>query len=291
MNATRFCATLSKLKDVIRKKLLRLLKSGVLLLDDNARPHSAKAMQNHIATLIREPLHYPPYSHDLSPSDFHLFSGFGSNAAAKQAIKCFFHMQSSEILLERSSKLIKREGTERNEYIVPLQNGVILSSHRTASPLVRLVEGEEMWKVLDLPRKLNLKIGMELNKTLLSAAWGSKLRLTIDVQISSCHDELMSPSKWHRRSVGISNNNRNVSTVLVIQLSLLQIDLGQLDDEVTSPWATRWLLATNLVILNHGQVTRTIPELAPPLPATATMGGLLRSRQMLRASLIYTEGL
>ncbi|GFT43863.1 histone-lysine N-methyltransferase SETMAR [Trichonephila clavipes] len=108
MNATRFCANLSKLKDVIRKKLLRLLKSGVLLLDDNARPHSAKAMQKHIATLIREPLHHPPYSHDLSPSDFHLFSDFGSNVTAKQAIKCFFHMQSSEILLERSSKLIKR---------------------------------------------------------------------------------------------------------------------------------------------------------------------------------------
>ncbi|GFU92888.1 hypothetical protein TNCV_2080341 [Trichonephila clavipes] len=30
-------------------------------------------------------------------------------------------------------------------------------------------------------------------------------------------------------------------------------------------FSSRRLLATNLVILNHGQVTRTAPELAPPL--------------------------
>ncbi|GFW02945.1 histone-lysine N-methyltransferase SETMAR [Trichonephila clavipes] len=70
MNATRFCATLSKLRDAIRKKLL---KSGVLLLDDNARPHAVKATQNQIGTLVRERLHHPPYSHDLSPSDLPLF--------------------------------------------------------------------------------------------------------------------------------------------------------------------------------------------------------------------------
>ncbi|GFU53562.1 hypothetical protein TNCV_3969301 [Trichonephila clavipes] len=80
------------------------------------------------------------------------------------------------------------KGTERNEYIVPLENGVILISHRAASPLVRLEEGEEMWNVLDPPTKFNRKIGMEPNRILLSPAWCSKLRLTIDVQISSCHD-------------------------------------------------------------------------------------------------------
>ncbi|GFU98012.1 uncharacterized protein TNCV_232891 [Trichonephila clavipes] len=32
--------------------------------------------------------------------------------------------------------------------------------------------------------------------------------------------------------------------------------------------ATRGLLATDLVIVNHGQVTRTTPELAPPLLTT-----------------------
>ncbi|GFV77003.1 hypothetical protein TNCV_690731 [Trichonephila clavipes] len=44
--------------------------------------------------------------------------------------------------------------------------------------------------------------------------------------------------------------------------------------------ATRGLLATDHVILNHGQVTRTTPELAPPSPnyhTTPTGGHRLRS--------------
>ncbi|GFY04613.1 hypothetical protein TNCV_4416961 [Trichonephila clavipes] len=45
-----------------------------------------------------------------------------------------------------------------------------------------------------------------------------------------------------------------------------------------SPYAaTQGLLATDLVILNHGQITRTTPELAPPSPnfhTTPTLGRL-----------------
>ncbi|GFX83382.1 hypothetical protein TNCV_909001 [Trichonephila clavipes] len=48
-------------------------------------------------------LHHPPYSTDLTPSDFHLFLAlklagrpFGSNAEVKQAAKRFFRMQSPE---------------------------------------------------------------------------------------------------------------------------------------------------------------------------------------------------
>ncbi|GFY08978.1 hypothetical protein TNCV_4661691 [Trichonephila clavipes] len=66
----------------------------------------------------------------------------------------------------------------------------------------------------------------------------------------------------------------------------------------------------DLVILNNGQVTRTTPDLTPPLLTTATMGGTtpelapsspnyhttptggrLSSRQIQRASLPYTKGL
>ncbi|GFW93181.1 hypothetical protein TNCV_3333411 [Trichonephila clavipes] len=46
--------------------------------------------------------------------------------------------------------------------------------------------------------------------------------------------------------------------------------------------ATRGLLATDHVILNHGQVTWTTPELAPPSPnyhSTPT-GGRFSSRQI-----------
>ncbi|GFU88732.1 histone-lysine N-methyltransferase SETMAR [Trichonephila clavipes] len=55
-----------------RKKWPGLLRPAVLLLDDNARPYLATAMQNHIATRGRERLHHPPHSPDLAPSGFHL---------------------------------------------------------------------------------------------------------------------------------------------------------------------------------------------------------------------------
>ena len=117
INATRYNDTLSKLKEAIRKKWAGLLTSGVRLLGDNAKPQSAMAMQNHIATLGWKRLHHPPYSPDLAPSDFHLFPAlkknlggrrFGSNTEVKQAVQRFFHMQSPDFFLEFFLKLIKR---------------------------------------------------------------------------------------------------------------------------------------------------------------------------------------
>ncbi|GFY00548.1 hypothetical protein TNCV_2139451 [Trichonephila clavipes] len=48
------------------------------------------------------------------------------------------------------------------------------------------------------------------------------------------------------------------------------------------PPATRGLLATDHVILNHGQVTWTTPELVPPSPNyhTTPTGGRFSSRQI-----------
>ncbi|GFW53548.1 mariner Mos1 transposase [Trichonephila clavipes] len=110
ISATWYCDTLSKLKEAIRKKWPRLLKSGVPL-------HSTTATQNHIATLGWECLQHPPYNPDLAPNDFHLYPSlkknltgrrFGSNAEVKQAVKRFFRMQSPEFFLEGLLKLIKR---------------------------------------------------------------------------------------------------------------------------------------------------------------------------------------
>ncbi|GFU04113.1 histone-lysine N-methyltransferase SETMAR [Trichonephila clavipes] len=76
INAMRYCDTLSKLKRAIRKKRPGLLKSDILLLDDNASPHSATATQSHIATLGLERLYHSP---DVAPSDFHLFLALKKN--------------------------------------------------------------------------------------------------------------------------------------------------------------------------------------------------------------------
>ncbi|GFW61304.1 histone-lysine N-methyltransferase SETMAR [Trichonephila clavipes] len=79
INATRNCDTLSKLNEAIRKRRPGLLRSGVMLVDDNARPHSATATQNHIVTLGWKCRHHPPYNPNLAPSDFHLFPALKKN--------------------------------------------------------------------------------------------------------------------------------------------------------------------------------------------------------------------
>ncbi|GFV11709.1 uncharacterized protein TNCV_976981 [Trichonephila clavipes] len=54
--------------------------------------------------------------------------------------------------------------------------------------------------------------------------------------------------------------------------------------------ATRRLLATDLVILNPGQVMWTTPELAPPLLTTTPTGGCLSSRQKHRSATRWVFG-
>ena len=112
-----YCDYLSKLLEAIQKKHPGLLKSGILMLDDNTRRYLVMVMQNHIATLGWECQHYLPYSPDLIPSDFHQFTTlkknlgekcFGSNGKVKQAIKCIFCVQSPEFFLESLLRLIKQ---------------------------------------------------------------------------------------------------------------------------------------------------------------------------------------
>jgi histone-lysine N-methyltransferase SETMAR len=45
----------------------------VILLHDNARPHTAAATVNNIAAFSWERLDHVPYSPNLAPSDFHIF--------------------------------------------------------------------------------------------------------------------------------------------------------------------------------------------------------------------------
>ena len=45
----------------------------VLLLHDNARPHTGAYTVDTLRALKFEVLKHPPYSPDLAPSDFHLF--------------------------------------------------------------------------------------------------------------------------------------------------------------------------------------------------------------------------
>jgi histone-lysine N-methyltransferase SETMAR len=57
----------------IRRKRPGLLRRGVVLLHDNARPHTANRTCELLWRYNWEVLDHPPYSPDLAPSDFHLF--------------------------------------------------------------------------------------------------------------------------------------------------------------------------------------------------------------------------
>ena len=73
VNAEQYCRTLDKLRNVIRKKRSGLISTGVILLHDNATPHTAAQMREWLERYKWEVLSHPPYSPDLVPSDFYLF--------------------------------------------------------------------------------------------------------------------------------------------------------------------------------------------------------------------------
>ncbi|GFO30415.1 histone-lysine N-methyltransferase SETMAR [Plakobranchus ocellatus] len=73
INAARYCGTLDRLKEAIRRKRPGLLRRGVVLQHDNATPHSANLTQQWLQRYGWEILPHPAHSPDLAPSDFHLF--------------------------------------------------------------------------------------------------------------------------------------------------------------------------------------------------------------------------
>ena len=62
------------LKPAIRQKRRGFMTTGVCLLHDNAKPNTATATVSTIEEMWFECIPHPPYSPDLAPSDFHVFS-------------------------------------------------------------------------------------------------------------------------------------------------------------------------------------------------------------------------
>jgi histone-lysine N-methyltransferase SETMAR len=73
INSERYVQTLKKFKQRIRRVRPNWKANQVLLLHDNARPHTSLLTREATATMEWIVLLHPPYSPDLAPSDFHLF--------------------------------------------------------------------------------------------------------------------------------------------------------------------------------------------------------------------------
>ena len=95
----------------------------VLLHHDNARPHTAAATVETVQQLGFELLQHPPYSPDLAPNDYHIFSPlkealrvrrFASNEEVKEAVHTWLQEQPKSIFSAGIQKLVERY----NKYIV-----------------------------------------------------------------------------------------------------------------------------------------------------------------------------
>lgn len=117
INAERYCDTLTKLKRAIQNRRRGLLSSGVVLLHDNARPHTAAMTKTQLDKFRWELLDHPPYSPDLAPSDFHVFpklkeylggKRFENDDVLKETVTNWLNAQAAEFYGEGIQKLVPR---------------------------------------------------------------------------------------------------------------------------------------------------------------------------------------
>ena len=74
INAEVYCSELEEVNVRLRDKQPRIINQrGPILLHDNARQHIAQLTLQKLNDLDFEILPHPPYSPDLSPTDYHIF--------------------------------------------------------------------------------------------------------------------------------------------------------------------------------------------------------------------------
>ena len=71
-----YCETVSKQCHAIQNQWQGILRSGIVLLHNNARPHMATHTIETLQTFWWEMFYHPPCSPDLTPKDYHLFVYF-----------------------------------------------------------------------------------------------------------------------------------------------------------------------------------------------------------------------
>jgi len=73
MTAPYYSEVLTNLHQAVKEKRMGILTRGPLLLHDNAPANMSRVVQAIVKDIGFEQLSYPPYSPDLTPSDFYLF--------------------------------------------------------------------------------------------------------------------------------------------------------------------------------------------------------------------------
>lgn len=76
LNSDIYCQQLDQLRISIQQQRRRLVGANnqLYFLQDNARPHISRQSMQKIEEIGLQTITHPPYSPDLSPSDYYLFS-------------------------------------------------------------------------------------------------------------------------------------------------------------------------------------------------------------------------
>jgi len=115
VNSARYIETIRNLRWWVCR--IRGSTSRILLLHDNARPHTARAMIEALETLKFEVLSHLLYSPDLAPSNFHFFphlkrdlkgTHFTSDDEVKQAVMLWIKQRTPEFFIDGMRKLVLR---------------------------------------------------------------------------------------------------------------------------------------------------------------------------------------
>jgi len=94
-----------------------MLSKGVVLLHDNAQPHTAARTSDLIKLFNWEIFDYPPYSPDLAPSNYHLFTKmkvwlatqrFHTNEELMNGVNNWLHNLAAPFFDEGLQKLVSR---------------------------------------------------------------------------------------------------------------------------------------------------------------------------------------
>ena len=84
VNGAYYASLLLKLRDAIKEKRRGMLSHGVRLLHDNAPVHTAVVAKAAVKECGFKEIDHPPYSPDLAPSDYYLFSKLKKDLRGKK---------------------------------------------------------------------------------------------------------------------------------------------------------------------------------------------------------------
>jgi len=115
VNSVQYIETIRNL----RQRVCRVRRSTlpILLLHDNAGPHTARATIDALEMLKFDVLCHPPYSPDLASSNFHFFphlkrdlkgTHYTSDDEVKQAVTSWIKQRTPEFFIDGMRKLVLR---------------------------------------------------------------------------------------------------------------------------------------------------------------------------------------